>query len=373
VIKIFDTTLRDGEQMPGVALAPDEKLQIALALDEAGVDMIEAGFAVVSRDELVAVRRIAREVARARVVSLARMAKGDVDAAASADADMVHVFVATSDIHLKYKLKMSRDEVLSLVQEMIQYAKSYGIEVLFSAEDATRTDLDFLAEVYRTAVRAGADEINVPDTVGVMTPSRMAYLIRYLRERLPQRPIHVHCHDDFGMAVANTIAAIESGADVAQVVINGFGERAGNAALEEVVAAVHYLLGARTGVRLERLCELSRLVSKLFGVPLPPNKAIVGENAFSHESGIHVHGVLNCPFTYEPIRPEDVGNVRRIVLGKHSGRHAIEWALKNIGAEPTESLVSCVMEAVKELAARKVKVDESALREIVSRHCARPL
>jgi 2-isopropylmalate synthase len=365
VIRIFDTTLRDGEQMPGVALSVDEKMEIALALDEAGVDMIEAGFAAVSSDEHIAVRQIAKEVSRAEVVSLARMMKSDVDAAVSADVDMVHVFIATSDIHLKHKLGISREEALRRIGEVVEYAKSHGVRVLFSAEDATRSDLSFLVDAYKTAIEAGADEINVPDTVGVMTPSRMAYLIRYLRERLPPVPIHVHCHDDFGMAVANTIAAVENGADVAQVVVNNFGERAGNAALEEVVAAVHYLLGMRTNVRLEKLYELSQLVSKLFGVAVPPNKAVVGENAFSHEAGIHVHGVLNNPFTYEPVRPEDVGNKRRIVLGKHSGRHAVEWALKNMGVEPREELVNYVMETVKSLAVKKVRIDENVLREII--------
>jgi len=351
--------------MPGVALSVDEKMEIALALDEAGVDMIEAGFAAVSSDEHIAVRQIAKEVSRAEVVSLARMMKSDVDAAVSADVDMVHVFIATSDIHLKHKLGISREEALRRIGEVVEYAKSHGVRVLFSAEDATRSDLSFLVDAYKTAIEAGADEINVPDTVGVMTPSRMAYLIRYLRERLPPVPIHVHCHDDFGMAVANTIAAVENGADVAQVVVNNFGERAGNAALEEVVAAVHYLLGMRTNVRLEKLYELSQLVSKLFGVAVPPNKAVVGENAFSHEAGIHVHGVLNNPFTYEPVRPEDVGNKRRIVLGKHSGRHAVEWALKNMGVEPREELVNYVMETVKSLAVKKVRIDENVLREII--------
>lgn len=365
MVKIFDTTLRDGEQMPGVALAPEEKLQIALALDEAGVDMIEAGFAAVSKEEAAAIRQIAREVSRAEVVSLARMTKSDVDAAVAADVDVVHVFIATSDVHMKYKLGMTREQVLRAVEEVIPYAKSHGVRVLFSAEDATRSDLDFLAEVYKTAIEVGADEINVPDTVGIMTPSRMAFLVKFLRERLPRVPMHVHCHDDFGMAVANTVAAIEAGADVAQVVVNNFGERAGNAALEEVVAALHFLLGYKTNVRLEKLYELSRLVSRLFGVPVPPNKAVVGDNAFSHEAGIHVHGVLNNPFTYEPMTPEAVGNRRRIVLGKHSGRHAVVWALKNIGVEPHDELVNYVLEQVKELAVRKVRIDEEVLREVV--------
>ncbi len=352
--------------MPGVALSPSEKLQIALALDEAGVDMIEAGFAAVSKDEQMAIRQISKEVATAKVVSLARMAKSDVDAALDADVDMIHLFIATSDIHLKYKLGITREEAIRRIEEVVSYAKSHGVDILFSAEDATRSDLDFLVEAYKTAISAGADEINVPDTVGVMTPSRMVYLIGYLKQRLPPVPMHVHCHDDFGMAVANTVTAIENGADVAQVVVNNFGERAGNAALEEVVAAVHYLLGYKTNIKLEKLYELSQLVSKLFGIPVPPNKAVVGENAFSHEAGIHVHGVLNNPFTYEPMRPEDVGNRRRIVLGKHSGRHAVVWALKNIGVEPTDDLVDYVLNAVKELAVRKVKVDESVLRQVVN-------
>ncbi|MFN3804004.1 MAG: homocitrate synthase family protein [Pyrobaculum sp.] len=365
VIKIFDTSLRDGEQTPGVALTPQEKLQIAIALDDAGVDMIEAGFAAVSREEVLAIRAIAREVKNAEVASLARMNKSDVDAALSADIDIAHLFIATSDIHMKYKLKMTRSEVIKKIEEVVTYAKSHGVRVLFSAEDATRSDLEFLVEAYRAAIEAGADEINVPDTVGVMTPGRMSYLITYLKDRLPPVSIHVHCHDDFGMAVANTVTAIEAGAEVAQVVVNNFGERAGNAALEEVVAALHFLLGYRTNIRLHKLYELSQLVSKLFGISLPPNKAVVGENAFSHEAGIHVHGVLNNPFTYEPMRPEDVGNRRRIVLGKHSGKHSVEWALKNLGIEPDEELVTYVLEKVKEYAARKIRVDEVVLKEVV--------
>ncbi|MFB6490504.1 MAG: 2-isopropylmalate synthase [Thermoproteus sp. AZ2] len=368
-MKIFDTTLRDGEQMPGVSLTLEEKVEIGLALDDLRVDYIEAGFAAVSPEEAEAIKRIAGEAIYAEVVSLARANKGDIDAAASAEADMIHVFIATSDIHMKHKLKMGREEVLSRIAESVEYAKSYGVRVLFSAEDATRSDLAFLAEALDTAVRAGADEINVPDTVGVMTPSRMKYLIEMLRGRI-KAPIHVHCHDDFGMAVANTISAIEAGADVAQVTVNGFGERGGNAALEEVVAAAHFLLGLRTGVRLEKLYETSRLVARLFGIRLQPNKAVVGDNAFSHESGIHVHGVLNNPFTYEPMMPEAVGNRRRIVLGKHSGRHSVEWALKQLGYEPAPDLVNYVLKRVKEYASRKISVDESLLASIVKEYAA---
>ncbi len=364
-MKFFDTTLRDGEQMPGVSLTVEEKVQIAMALDELRVDYIEAGFAAVSREEAEAVSKIARDVAYAEVASLARAHKPDIDAAVDSGVDVVHVFIATSDIHMKYKLRMTREEVLGRIAESVEYAKSRGVKVLFSAEDATRSDLEFLAEAFRTAIEAGADEINVPDTVGVATPSRMKYLVEYLKARLPPVPMHVHCHDDFGMAVANTIAALEAGAEVAQVTVNGFGERGGNAALEEVAAAARFLLGFRTGIRMERLYETSRLVAKLFGIQLQPNKAVVGDNAFSHESGIHVHGVLNNPFTYEPMTPEAVGNKRRIVLGKHSGRHSIEWALKQIGIEPSPELVDYVLRRVKDYAARKRPVDEAVLKSFV--------
>ncbi|CCC80811.1 homocitrate synthase family protein [Thermoproteus tenax] len=364
IVKIFDTTLRDGEQMPGVSLTVEEKVIIGMALDELRADYIEAGFAAVSPEEAEAVSRIARDAAYATVVSLARANKRDIDAAVDAGVDMVHVFIATSDIHMKYKLRMTREEVLAKIAESVEYAKSRGVKVLFSAEDATRSDLQFLVEAFRTAVEAGADEINVPDTVGVMTPSRMRYLVEYLRGRLPPVPMHVHCHDDFGMAVANTVAALEAGADVAQVTVNGFGERGGNAALEEVVAAAAFLLGMKTGIIMEKLYNTSRLVAKLFGIQLQPNKAVVGDNAFSHESGIHVHGVLNNPFTYEPMTPESVGNRRRIVLGKHSGRHSVEWALKQIGYEPEPGLVDYVLRRIKELSVKKVSVDEDLLRSI---------
>lgn len=351
--------------MPGVSLTVDEKFQIAMALDELKVDYIEAGFAAVSRDEAEAISRISREAAYAEVVSLARANKADIDAAIDAGVDMVHVFIATSDIHIKYKLRMTRDEVLMKIADSIEYAKSRGAKVLFSAEDATRSDLEFLVEAFKTAIEAGADEINVPDTVGVMTPTRMKYLVEYLKARLPPIPMHVHCHDDFGMAVANTIAAIEAGAEVAQVTVNGFGERGGNAALEEVAAAARFLLGLEVGVKMERLYETSRLVAKLFGIQLQPNKAVVGDNAFSHESGIHVHGVLSNPFTYEPMTPEAVGNRRRIVLGKHSGRHSVEWALKQMGVEPSPELVDYVLKRVKDYAAEKRPVDEAVLKSFV--------
>ncbi len=365
-VRVFDTTLRDGEQMAGVELSLEDKLEIARALDDLRVDLIEAGFPASSDIDFKSVLMTAREVSHAKVVGLARTNKRDIDMAAEAEAHVIHVFIATSDIHMKYKLRMTREEVLQRAVEAVEHAKSYGVEVLFSAEDATRSDREFLVEVYRAVVDAGARYINIPDTVGVMMPWEMEELVRYVRSRLPGYvAIDVHCHNDFGMATANTVAAVRGGADGVQVTINGFGERAGNAALEEVVAALHFRVGLKTGIRLEKLYEVSRLVAKKFGIKLPPNKPIVGDNAFAHEAGIHVHGVLNNPLTYEPIPPEAVGAKRRIVLGRHSGRHAVEYVLKHLGYEPTDELVTYVLRRVKEVAPYAKKVTEDLVRRIV--------
>ena len=366
LIRVFDTTLRDGEQMAGYALSLDKKLRIARMLDELGVDIIEAGFPASSKTDFATIRILSSERPRAVIAGLARANKADIDAAIDSGVDLVHVFIATSDIHMKYKLRMSREEVLERIRESVEYAKSRGVKVLFSAEDATRSDLEFLVTAYRTAIDAGADIINVPDTVGVLTPSRARFLIEYLRQRLPPIPIDVHFHNDFGMAVANTVTAVEAGADGVQVTVNGFGERAGNAALEEVVAALHFLLGYRTNIRLEKLYDVCRAVAELFGIRLQPNKPIVGDTAFAHESGIHVHGVLNNPFTYEPITPEAVGNRRRIVLGKHSGRHAVEWALKHLGVEPDPQLVNWLLDRIKEWAEERGPVTEEVLARFVA-------
>ncbi|MGB9729479.1 MAG: LeuA family protein [Thermoprotei archaeon] len=350
-----------------MALKPFDKLKIAQALDELGVDIIEAGFPSSSKSEAEAVKLIKKNTNTARIAALTRALKSDIDIALSTDADIIHVFIATSEIHMKYKLKMSKEEVVNSAITSVEYIKEHGAAVMFSAEDATRSDPNFLITIYKEVLEAGADILNVPDTVGVMTPEKMANLIQYIRKHIGYTiPIDVHCHNDFGLAVANTIAAIQAGADGAQVVANGYGERAGNAALEEVVAILHFLIGYKTNIKTNLLKPTSRLISSIFGIPIPPNKPIIGDNAFSHESGIHVHGVLNNPLTYEPITPEIVGSARKIVLGKKSGKRSVEYALKNMGIEPDEKLVNFTLEKIKELSIEGIKINNNALKNIIN-------
>ncbi len=362
----MDTTLRDGEQTPGVALNPEDKLRIARALEELGVDSIEAGFPVVSRGEFLAVKMIASEVSDAEVIALARSSKEDIDKVLDSGADAVHLFIATSEVHMKYKLNMPPDEVVERAVAAVEYAKSHGLVVEFSAEDSTRSRWEFLARVFQEVVNAGADRIDIADTVGVMRPSTMAELVNYVRNEVKGNYVlSVHCHNDFGMAVANSVTAVECGAEQVHVTVLGVGERAGNAALEEVVAALTFLAGYKTGIRLELIADTARLVSKSFGINIQPNKPIVGVNAFSHESGIHVHGVLSNPLTYEPIDPSMIGMERRIVLGKHSGRHSIVYMLKQLGVEPNEEIVSEVLARIKELGDVGRKVDYREFLNIV--------
>lgn len=300
---------------------------------------------------------------------MARTRREDIDKAIDADVNAIHIFIATSDLHMRYKLRMNREEVVEAAVNAVSYAKSHGLTVEFSAEDATRSDPKFLVRVFQEVVNAGADRLDIADTVGVMWPSKMASLVRFVRENVRggNYLLSVHCHDDFGMAVANSVAAIEAGgADQAHGTINGVGERAGNAALEEIAAAVRFLLNYDAGIRFEKIKEVSDLVSKLFGIPVPPNKAIVGANAFSHESGIHVHGVLSNPLTYEPIDPGGaVGMSRRIVVGKHSGRHSIIYVLKSMGIEPRDDIVNAVLRRVKELGDMGIRASEEDIKRIV--------
>ena len=316
-IKIFDTTLRDGEQSPGCSMNLSEKIEMAKQLEKLGVDIIEAGFAIASPMDHKSVQSIAAAVTNCTVASLARCTKGDIDAAWDAVKEAkhprIHVFLATSDIHMEYKLQMTREQVLSRISEMVAYAKSLCEDIEFSAEDASRSDWAFLAQCYSNAVAAGATTLNVPDTVGYSTPQEMGELITYLRANVTGVEgvdISVHCHNDLGMAVANSLACIKAGATQVECTVNGIGERAGNASLEELVMALHTRPGyyeAETGINTRQIYRSSKLLSNITGVPIPPSKAIVGANAFAHESGIHQHGVLANALTYEIMNSADVG------------------------------------------------------------------
>ncbi len=359
-VRIFDTTLRDGEQTPGVALGLEDKVAIARLLDDLGVDTIEAGFPANSPGELEAVKAIAAAGFRAEICGLARCTQEDLDAAIRADVDAAHVFIATSDIHLTHKLKMTRDQVAERAVWAIDYAKGHGLVVEFSSEDATRTDLGFLKEMHRTVQVAHVDRIDVADTVGTMSPPAMRYLIGELRG-VTSVPLAVHCHNDFGLATANSLAAVEAGADQVHVTVNGIGERAGNASLEEVVMGLRAFFGIETGVDTTKLEHASKFVSRLTGVTVQPNKAIVGDNAFAHESGIHVHGLLGDRSTYEAMAPELVGQGRRIVVGKHTGVHSVETRLGAYRLALTKDQLVQVTARVKKLAEEGKQVDDAEL------------
>ncbi len=359
-IKILDTTLRDGEQTPNVALSTEDKLKIAQALDELGVDIIEAGFPINSEGEAEAVKKIAGAGLQAEICALCRASKQDIDAAISCDVDSVHIFLATSKVHLEKKLKISKEEAVEKAVTTVQYAKEHGLIAEFSCEDATRTELEFLHEVHSNIESVGIDRIDVPDTVGVMTPPAMMQFVSEIKKKTTV-PLAVHCHDDFGLSVANSLAGVRGGAEEVHVTMNGLGERAGNAALEEVVMALQAFYGISTSVNTRKLAFVSRLVSQLTGIRVQPNKAIVGENAFSHEAGIHVHGILSESSTYEPMRPEIVGKERSIVMGKHSGTHAIESKLKEYGLSLDKEQMKELVKKVKKYAESGKRLDDAEL------------
>ncbi|BFH73606.1 isopropylmalate synthase [Sulfurisphaera javensis] len=364
-VRIFDTTLRDGEQAPGIDLTIDQKVKIARKLAELGVDVIEAGFPAASEGEFEATKRILDEVGdQVEVIGLSRANKQDIDKTIDSGISSIHIFIATSDIHLQYKLKMTREQVLDRIYESVRYAKDHGLIVEYSPEDATRTDKEFLLKAVSTAIEAGADRINIPDTVGVMHPFKFYDLIKDVVSVTKDKIVSVHCHNDFGLATANSIAGVMAGARQVHVTVNGIGERAGNAALEEVVMALKKLLGYEVNVKTYKLYETSRLVSELTGVPVPYFKAIVGDNAFGHESGIHVHGVIENPLTYEPISPEEVGNFRRLALGKHSGIHGLKKLLEDQGIYLDEAELREVLNEIKRLAENGQKVSVETAKEI---------
>lgn len=347
-VQIFDTTLRDGEQTPGLTFTIDEKVEIARKLNELGVGKIEAGFAITSQGEAEAIKRIMGLGLSSTIVALARPLKEDLDKALWCDVPYVHIFISTSDLHIESMMKTTRDEVIRQSVEGIEYAKAHGVRVEYSPQDATRTDMGYLKQVCRAAEDAGAEVLNIPDTVGVMTPRMTFEFFRELKAST-RVPLSAHAHDDLGQATANTLAAIEAGAEQCHVTVNGLGERAGNASLEQVVVSLVAQYGIETGIKYEKLAETSDLVQRLSGIYLPPSTPIVGDNAFAHESGIHVHGVLSHSGNYEILSPEFVGKRRRIVAGKHAGRHGIENMIEEMGLRPSREQLKIIAEEVKNL------------------------
>jgi 2-isopropylmalate synthase len=362
-VRIFDTTLRDGEQSPGVSITPEQKLQIAIKLDRLGVDAIEAGFPIVSHGEVQAIRNIKKSGLNAEICGLARTLSSDIDLVIDCDLSYVHTFIATSDIHMQYKLKMAPEEVIQKAVNAVEYAKSHGLQVEFSAEDATRSDLTFLTKVFRAVGEAGADRIDIPDTVGYATPEFISNLVGMIKEQISV-PISLHCHNDFGLAVANSIAGINAGATCAHVTVNGLGERAGNASLEEFVMALQCLYKKEHNINTKLLYETSKSVSNIMGIAVQANKAIIGENAFGHESGIHTHGILNNPLTYEPIDPEMVGRKRWLQAGKHAGAHGIRAMLEDFGIECTDEQLHKIVEKQKNLADKGKSISTAELLSI---------
>ncbi len=374
-VRIFDTTLRDGEQSPGATMTTEEKVRLARRLDGLGVDVIEAGFPAASPGELAAVKRVAEAVEHAEIAALCRTRISDIRGAWEgvryAKHPRLHVFIATSDIHLEHKLRMNRWQVLDEVKRGVAACAEHGCTVEFSAEDATRTDLEFLCEVFKTAVEHGAKVVNVPDTVGYTTPFEYEAIIRAVVGAVgPEVIVSAHCHDDLGLAVANSLAAVRAGARQVEGCINGIGERAGNAALEEVVMALRTrreLFGVESRVDTRQLLAASRMVREITGLPVQPNKAIVGKNAFAHEAGIHQHGVLAHVLTYEIMRPEDIGwNASNLVLGKHSGKHALKARLHELGIEVDDSEMGPLFDRFKALCDRKKVIYDEDLLTLAS-------
>ena len=379
-VLIFDTTLRDGEQSPGASLTSSEKLEIARQLARLGVDVIEAGFPAASPDDLEAVRQIAGEIGTEdgpAIAGLARAHPRDIDkvweAVQPAAKPRIHTFIATSDLHLEHKLKMSRSEIIDRTRKMVAHARSYCRDIEFSCEDAGRSDPVFLVEVCTAAIEAGATTLNIPDTVGYTSPEEYFELISRLRAETPGAENVIwstHCHDDLGMATANTLAGIRAGARQAEVTVNGIGERAGNTSLEEVVMALrtrHQYFGMETHIDTTQIIRASHMVASYTGISVPPNKAVVGSNAFAHEAGIHQDGILKHQGTYEIMLPESVGLDRsRLVLGKHSGRHAFRVRLEQLGFELDDEAVATAFKSFKELADKKKTITDADLEALVA-------
>lgn len=368
----WDETLRDGEQTPGVHFSPEEKLQIAELLSDIGIPILNAGIPVVSESESRAVHLLAHAGLKAKVLAAARTVPADVDAVIESGATHIAIFVAASNVHLRYKLKMSQDEVLAASLRTVRQAKEAGLHVAFVTEDTVRAPFDFVQRLYREVQDAGADRLVVSDTVGIMTPLTFRWYLKEFQRRVHPRDLSVHCHNDFGLATANTLTALECGAIAPHVCVNGLGERAGNASLEEVVLCLESLYGIRTGIQTERLSELSRLVEEIAGVPVAPNKALVGYNAFSHEAGIHTHGILAHTLTYEPLQPQVVGRQRQMILGKHTGKAALVEKLKERGLTAPDPLLLELLQRVKTATESRSKADLRHFLEEYRRLFERP-
>ncbi|HME56047.1 MAG TPA: 2-isopropylmalate synthase [Candidatus Lokiarchaeia archaeon] len=376
-VYFFDTTMRDGEQTPEVSFTIDEKLKIAQQFDVLGIDIIEAGMPVVSKGDFEACKQISHLGLNAQVLGLARLSQKDIDSVIDADMNAIHVFIATSDLHLRDKLHMTREQCIESISTWVAYAKSHYDVVEFSAEDATRTDLDFLLQANTTAVEAGATRINIPDTVGTTTPKAYAYIIEKNREILPPEvKICVHCHNDFGLAVANSLAGIESGAEVVHTTFLGIGERAGNASFEQVAASLYALYGAEMSINIKELYKTSKLVERFSNIRIPVQFPLIGKNAFRHESGIHAHAVIQNPRTYEPLTPELIGYPRTdeladivsqsITIGKHTGSHSLKAKLDELGVSCTEEQFTEIFERLKDLADKRKNIADIDLISIAN-------
>jgi 2-isopropylmalate synthase len=375
-VRIFDTTLRDGEQAPGASLDLRQKIQVAHQLERLNVDIIEAGFPISSEIDFKAVKTIASEIKKPVVCALARAKKEDIDAAYKsikpAKNKRIHVFLATSKIHMQYKLRKAQDEILKQAVESVKYAKGKIEDIEFSPEDASRTELDFLAQIVEAVIDAGASTVNIPDTVGYATPENFGKVIKYLKDNvanIDKAVISAHCHDDLGMATANSLAAVVNGARQVECTINGIGERAGSAPLEEIVMSIKTrgdFYNVKTSIKTKELYKSSRLISHLMGIKMQPNKAIIGENAFRHESGIHQDGLIKERSTYEIMKPEDIGfKESKLVLGRHSGRHAFKVRLQQLGFDLDKAELDKAFEKFMHLANKKKEVYDEDLQTIV--------
>ncbi len=365
-IVIYDSTLRDGEQMPNVSFSPDQKLAIAKKLDEIGIPEIEAGFPAISKTELNTVRTIANEGLNAKILVLSRLKKEDIDAAIQSGADLVLLFIASSPLHLKYKLHLTEEEIKKKVVESIEYAKDHGIKPSFSTEDSTRTPLPFLEELVTLAHETGAERIGFTDTVGCATPQTINYLFSHMRKLVPT-PFSAHLHNDFGLGVINAITALGSGANHVCTTINGWGERAGNVPLEQLVMALKILYKRDLGIDTTKLKEISEMVSKFTGIPIPKTHPFTGDNIFTHESGIHVAAILENPRTYEPVPPELVGNKRNLVLGKHSGKSLVKQILEDYSIDADDRLIANITSQIKEIGEKNGTISDEQIMKVIGK------